>query len=315
MPFPIAASTTPPLPAVVTSSAVPSVAARSIEKAPTSADVKSQLNANIIRSSFEVSLQSKSDPLALLLKTTITGINEALQPTLGADAIQNAMKQDNTSEATAARIVSLSTGFYEAFLQQNPGKDEASALKDFMGTINRGFEQGYKEATDMLKGMNVFDGQLASDIEKTYALVKQGYADFEAAQSSRISGLKKAAPTHKRKRLKQNLPCGLVNGLSHLTRSPFTFFKNTGRAGRSMSQLQRTSDCSSTKNLRQSSGQPQGRFIHQRDLLAQFENPVLPVARRNKPRESSRECRIIPAPPEPRGIVDQTQGAQGFNEM
>jgi len=189
MPFPIAARTTPPLPAVVTSSAVPAVAARSIENAPTSADVKSQLNANIIRSSFEVSLQSKNDPLALLLKTAITGINEALQPTLGADAIQNAMKQDNTSEATAERIVSLSTGFYEAFLQQNPGKNEATALKDFMSTINRGFEQGYKEATDMLKGMNVFDGQLASDIEKTYALVKQGYADFEAAQNSRISGL------------------------------------------------------------------------------------------------------------------------------
>lgn len=199
MPFPIAASTTPPLPAVVTSSAVPSVAARSIESAPTSADVKSQLNANIIRSSFEVSLQSKSDPLALLLKTAITGINEALQPTLGADAIQNAMKQDNTSEATAARIVSLSTGFYEAFLQQNPGKDEASALKDFMGTINRGFEQGYKEATDMLKGMNVFDGQLASDIEKTYALVKQGYADFESAQSSRISGLEKSSSDAQKK--------------------------------------------------------------------------------------------------------------------
>ena len=36
--------------------------------------------------------------------------------------------------------------------------------------------------------MKVLNGDVASGIGKTYELVQKGYADFEAAQSSRING-------------------------------------------------------------------------------------------------------------------------------
>lgn len=142
---------------------------------------RAELNASIIQSSIDVSISSKNEPLALLLKSAINGINDLLKPEFGENAIQNAVGQDNTPEGTAGRIVSLSTGFFEAFKANHAGEDEAEVLKNFMATIRGGFEQGFKEASDILKGMNVLNGDIAGNVDKTYALVQKGFADFEAA--------------------------------------------------------------------------------------------------------------------------------------
>ncbi|WP_338849648.1 DUF5610 domain-containing protein [Massilia sp. W12] len=146
------------------------------------------LNAQVVQSSLQVAIKSGNQPLALLYKSAIQGINEALQSDLGENAIQNAMGQDNSPEATAERIVKLSTGFFEAYKQQHPGEDEGKLLKDFMQTIRGGFEQGFNEASDILQGLNVLQGDIASGIQKTYELVQKGYADFEAAQGQPKQG-------------------------------------------------------------------------------------------------------------------------------
>jgi len=151
---------------------------------PSQADAHAQLNASIVKAAIEVSINSRNEPLALLLKSAITGINDLLKPEFGENAIQNAASQDNTPEGTAGRIVSLSTGFFEAFKTQHAGEDEAAVLQKFMATIRAGFEQGYKEARDILHGLGVLGGDIASNIDKTYELVQKGYADFEAAHSS-----------------------------------------------------------------------------------------------------------------------------------
>ena len=156
-----------------------------VDPAATPAESRAQLNTSIIKATLEVSISTQNEPLALLLKSAITGINELLEPEFGPNAIQNAVGQDNTPEGTAGRIVSLSTGFFEAFKQQHAGEDEATVLEKFMATIRSGFEQGYNEARDILQGLRVLDGDIASNIEKTYALVQQGYAEFEAARSSK----------------------------------------------------------------------------------------------------------------------------------
>ena len=146
---------------------------------------KLQLNAAILQASMNVSISSQNDPLALVYKSAITSINEALQADFGDNAVQNAASQDNSAEATANRIVSLSTGFFEAFKKQNPGMDNGAALEKFMGTITGGMEKGFSEARDILKGLNVLQGDIAGNIDKTYELVQKGYADFVAAHSSK----------------------------------------------------------------------------------------------------------------------------------
>ena len=148
---------------------------------------KATQNAAILQSSLDVSLQSKNQPLTLLLRSAINGINDLLKPQFGDNAIQAAASQDNTPSSTAGRIVSLSTGFYEAFKQQHLGEDAGEVLTKFMNTIRGGFEQGAKEAQDILTGMGVLSGDIASNIDQTLALVNQGYADFETAQRSGLA--------------------------------------------------------------------------------------------------------------------------------
>lgn len=160
----------------------------------TRAETKTQQNAAILQASLDVSIQSKNQPLALLLKSAITKINELLKPQFGDNAIQAAASQDNTPTGTADRIVSLSTGFFDAFMQQHPGEEANDVLTNFMATIRSGFEKGAEEAQGILKDMGVLDGDIASNIDETLDLVRKGYADFEAAQRNSLSGESGASP-------------------------------------------------------------------------------------------------------------------------
>ncbi len=146
------------------------------------AKARQQLNAAILQSSLTVSLSAENAPLALVFKTALTGINEALQADFGPDAIAKASGQDNTPEGTASRIVSLSTAFYDAFKQQHPGEDQDAVLNKFLDTVRSGADTGFKEARDILGGLKVLGGDVAANIDKTYALVQKGYDDFAAAQ-------------------------------------------------------------------------------------------------------------------------------------
>lgn len=164
-------------------SSVPA-AARDDSKMSLTAKAKAQLNGSIVQASLTVSLNSSNEPLSVVLKTALTGINEALKDQFGDNAIQNAMSQDNTPEGTASRIVALSTAFYDAFKQQHAGEAEDAVLDKFMATLKRGVDQGFKEARDILDGLKVLNGEVASNIDKTYTLVQQGYADFAAAHKA-----------------------------------------------------------------------------------------------------------------------------------
>ncbi len=76
-------------------------------------DPKSNLNKAIIESQLSVSVSAKDKPLALLFQTVLDGLREYVDPLLGDNAIEEAYKSglDVSPEATADRIVSLSTAF------------------------------------------------------------------------------------------------------------------------------------------------------------------------------------------------------------
>nr|AGU10764.1 hypothetical protein [uncultured organism] len=154
---------------------------------------KSQLNASIIQASLTVSLNSSNEPLSLVLKTALTGINEELKGDYGDNAIQNAASQDNSPEGTAGRIVSLSTAFYDAFKQQHKGEDEGEVLNKFVETLQKGVDRGFKEARGILDGLKVLNGDISTNIDKTYDLVKQGFADFVAAHQPKAAEQQAAA--------------------------------------------------------------------------------------------------------------------------
>jgi len=142
---------------------------------------KASLNVSILESTA-ATLSAADQPLALLLRSAIEAINEHLAPEMGEDAIQAAVDAgiDVSPEATAERIVSLSTGLFQRFQEQHPNEDEAEVLDKFMATIGEGIERGFEEAREILDGLRVLEGDIANNIDKTYTLVQEGLASFKA---------------------------------------------------------------------------------------------------------------------------------------
>ena len=150
--------------------------------AKNAAKVELKLNAKLLESALEVTVSAGDNPRALVLKTAIEGINEALQETLGDNAIQNAYDSglDVSPEATAERIVSLSTAFFGAYQDANPDLDQEQALTAFIGVIRGGIDQGFSEARDILDGLGVLEADIATNIDSTYDLVQEGLSAFVA---------------------------------------------------------------------------------------------------------------------------------------
>jgi hypothetical protein len=141
---------------------------------------RADLNVAIVKSSLDVAISAGNEPLALLYKSALTGINEALANDFGPDAIQNAVGQDNTPEGTAGRIVSLSTAFYGAYVEQHGGVDDEATRSKFVETIRGGVERGFQEAREILEGLKVLEGDISGNIDKTYELVQTGLDAFLA---------------------------------------------------------------------------------------------------------------------------------------
>lgn len=142
-------------------------------------NLKKSLNAAIIQSSIDVSSASSS-PQGLVLKAALEGINDALRASMGDNAIQNAYDSglDVSPEATADRIVSLSTAFFDAYKGQNPNLSEEEALIKFIDVISGGINTGFGEARDILSGLSVLEGDIATNIDSTYDLVQEKLQAF-----------------------------------------------------------------------------------------------------------------------------------------
>ena len=144
------------------------------------AQTKKEQNSAIVRSQMDVSLKMGNEPMALLYKTALSAINEALDPTQETKPIQTAYDNqvDVSPEATATRIVSLATGFFHAFQQQNTDLAPEESLDKFMSIIGGGIDNGFKDARDILDSLSVLDGKVATDIDSTYDLVQEGLKHF-----------------------------------------------------------------------------------------------------------------------------------------
>ena len=146
---------------------------------------KKQLNAAIIESSLKYNTTVGDQPLSLVLKTALQGINEALKASGVEKNVEEAYESgiDFSPEATAERIVSFSTQFLGAYREQNPQMSQEESLTAFVDIISGGIDQGFGEAKDILGGLKVLEGDVTDNIDKTYALVQSGLQAFVDALS------------------------------------------------------------------------------------------------------------------------------------
>jgi hypothetical protein len=150
------------------------ITALSVEQA------KKQYNQSILESNLTVSLSMGNESMALLYKTAIDEVNIALEGELGENAIQEAYDSglDITPEATAERIISMSTAFFSGYRDQNPEMSESEAVNKFSEIIAGGIETGFSQARGVLDGLKVLEGEIADNIDVTYGLVQQGLQAF-----------------------------------------------------------------------------------------------------------------------------------------
>jgi len=139
---------------------------------------KKQLNAAILESTINMS--ANGSPQSLVLKAALEGINEALRETLGENAIQTSYDSgvDVSPEATANRIVSLSTAFFSQYQDAHPDLSEEEAVIAFTDLISGGIDQGFSEARDILQSLQVLSGDIATNIDLTYDSVQLGLQAF-----------------------------------------------------------------------------------------------------------------------------------------
>lgn len=137
-------------------------------------------NLAILQASEQVSLKSGNRSLALAFTAAIDAINRSLAPELGDSAIQRAQSRglDASPDATAERIISLTTGLFSRFQAHRPELGQPQQVERFMELITSGIERGFAEAREVLDGLGVLEGEIATNIDRTFEQVQDGLAAF-----------------------------------------------------------------------------------------------------------------------------------------
>lgn len=150
------------------------------DKQLSTAELRTAQNQAIIDASLQASISSANKPMELLYRTAIDTLNGLLETDLGAKALQTAYTSDLdvSPEATAGRILGQSTAFFDAYRLQHPDLDDADARLSFTDLIRSGIETGFADAREILDGLGVLQGDIASAIDATHALVMDGLEAF-----------------------------------------------------------------------------------------------------------------------------------------
>lgn len=149
------------------------------QSVPAAAEAGGASGVSAVRNSTEVSLRSRDDAQALVMQSAVAGINEALEPVVGPNAIDKPMIEDNSAEVVAERIVMASTRAFEGYAAQQPaGTSQAQSVTGFADTLRSGLESGMREARDVLSGMNAYNAEVDASLQKTRELALQGFDRF-----------------------------------------------------------------------------------------------------------------------------------------
>jgi hypothetical protein len=146
---------------------------------------RQMMNNTILAAQEEVSIAAGDKSMALLYRAAIEAINAELAPTLGETSVQKSVKSgvDYSPEATADRIVSFATRFFAVHQQQNQSMGLDEQVDSFMLKIGDAIDHGFKEASEILSGLKVLEGDIAAGVDKTYELIQQGLAQFRQDKS------------------------------------------------------------------------------------------------------------------------------------
>lgn len=151
------------------------------QKISEAAHLKKMNNAAILEANASVSLKSGNNALSLVYKAALEEINNLIKETTGEEnAVQSATDagMDFSPEATAQRILSFATGFFDKFKENHSELEDEEARSQFVDLIQGGIDRGFEEAREILDGLQVLNGDIADNIDKTYQFILDGLNQF-----------------------------------------------------------------------------------------------------------------------------------------
>lgn len=132
--------------------------------------------------------ESLYNSLSLTARQIVDKINEQLKVALP-EGVQSLSPEEVTPEATAERIVSGVTAFFEVYAKQNSNLSGDELVDSFISEVTRGVNQGYGDAVKILEGIGAFDVEGVRDgVERTRTLIDEKLATFAEKKKLALSG-------------------------------------------------------------------------------------------------------------------------------
>lgn len=165
--------------------------AQKTEAQVTQMTIRNERQASLVAHLFGDPATAPSDALKMTFQAAMDKINEILQAELPQSDVDTpppiseaALKAQGgmdywTPENTAKRIVDGTTAFLSGYQQAHPELQGEALINGFLDVIGGGIKDGFDSAKDILGGLDVLKGDIASNIEKTYTLVQEGLTKFK----------------------------------------------------------------------------------------------------------------------------------------
>lgn len=155
--------------------------------------IRNERQASLVAHLFGDGKTAQESSLKITYQAAIEKLNEVLMANMPAPAegeeltkpiSEEALKTQGgmeywTPENTAKRIVEGATAFLSGFQSAHPELEGEALMSRFMEVVGGGLTQGFNEARGILGDLNVLEGDIADNIDRTYQFVQDGLLSFK----------------------------------------------------------------------------------------------------------------------------------------
>lgn len=171
-------------------------ASQKVEQNVTKAEMRVQQQASLVSHLFGDGEQTQQTSLKMTYQSAIEKLNEILMADFSAAGVefdaegdikpisQEKLEEQGgmeywTPENTAKRIIAGATAFLPGFQSAHPELEGEALMEEFMNVVGGGLASGFEEAKGILSDLDVLEGSIADNIDKTILLVDEGMTAFK----------------------------------------------------------------------------------------------------------------------------------------
>ncbi len=171
-------------------------ALQKVEQNVSKAEMRVQQQASLVSHLFGDGQQTQQTSLKMTYQSAIEKLNEILMDDFAAAGIefdaegevkpisQEKLEEQGgmeywTPENTAKRIIAGATAFLPSFQSAHPELEGEALMEEFMNVVGGGLTSGFEEAKGILSDLDVLEGSIADNIDKTILLVDEGMTAFK----------------------------------------------------------------------------------------------------------------------------------------